>query len=93
MNIQPLKDNVLVAPAKESEKAKTDTGIYLPESVEGTSEKPQIGKVLAIGESKKIQVKDGQKVIYNRYSGTEVNVGGEKLLIVKSDEILAVVKK
>jgi len=93
MNIQPLKDYVLIAPEKEEEKEKTDSGIYLPESAEGENEKPQIGKVLAVGESKKIKVTKGQKVIYNKYSGTEVSVEGKNLLIVKSDDVLAVIKK
>lgn len=93
MNIQPLRDNVLIAPEKESEKDKTDAGIYLPESVEETSEKPQMGKILAIGESKKVQVKEGQKVIYNRYAGTEVKLEGETLLIVRSEDVLAVIEK
>jgi chaperonin GroES len=48
---------------------------------------------MAIGDSKEIQVKKGQKVIYNRYSGTEVNMEGENLLIIKSDDVLAVVGK
>ena len=92
MEIQPLKRNVLIAPEKGTEKKKTDSGIYLPESAEETTEKPQIGKVLAVGDSKKIQVKKGQKVIYNRYSGTEVSLDGKDLLIIRSNEILAVIK-
>lgn len=93
MEIKPLKDNVLIAPEREAVSNKTETGIYLPESSENSTEKPQIGKVLAVGESKKIQVKKGQKVIYNRYSGTEIKAEGESVLIIKSDDILAVVEK
>ncbi|MDD3497996.1 MAG: co-chaperone GroES [Candidatus Moranbacteria bacterium] len=93
MGIQPLKDNVLISPIKESEKTKTEAGIYLPESAEGMNERPQIGKVVEVGESNKIQVKKGQKVIYNKYSGTEIKLDGKDFLIVKSDDILAVIKK
>ncbi|KKP64051.1 MAG: 10 kDa chaperonin [Candidatus Moranbacteria bacterium GW2011_GWF2_34_56] len=75
MNIKPLRDNVVIAPEKKSEKSKTDTGIYLPESSINENEKPQMGKVVAVGESKEINVKKGERVIYSRYSGTEVLVG------------------
>lgn len=93
MNIKPLKDNIVIAPEKKAEKNKTETGIYLPESSINESERPQIGKVIAIGESKKITVKKGDKVIYSRYSGTEVMVGNGTYLIVKNDDVLAVIDK
>lgn len=93
MNIQPLRDNVVISPEKKSEKTKTDTGIYLPESSIGENEKPQMGKIVAVGESQKITVKKGQKVIYARYSGTEVLMDGETYVIVKNEDILAVVAK
>lgn len=93
MNIQPLRDNVVISPEKKSEKTKTDTGIYLPESSINENEKPQMGKVVAVGESTKITVKKGQKVIYARYSGTEVLMDGETYVIVKNEDILAVVVK
>ncbi len=93
MNIKPLRDNVVIAPEKKSEKSKTDTGIYLPESSIDENEKPQMGKVVAVGESTKIIVKKGEKVIFNKYSGTEVLVGDETYLIVKNEDILAVVVK
>ncbi|HBI17233.1 MAG TPA: co-chaperone GroES [Candidatus Moranbacteria bacterium] len=93
MNIKPLRDNVVIAPEKKSEKSKTDTGIYLPESSINENEKPQMGKVVAVGESKEINVKKGERVIYSRYSGTEVLVGEETYLIVKNEDILAVLAK
>lgn len=93
MNIIPLRDNVVIAPEKISEKAKTDSGIYLPESSVSDNEKPQIGKVVAVGESKKITIKKGQKVIYNKYTGTEVIVGNETYLIVKNEDVVAVITK
>lgn len=93
MNIKPLKDNVVIAPEKKVEKNKTETGIYLPESSVNENERPQIGKVIAVGESEKITVRKGDKVIYSRYAGTEVSVGDETYLIVKNADILAVIVK
>lgn len=87
--IQPLGENILVEPLK-SDKEKTKTGIYLPENA--AEEKPQEGKVIAIGESKEIKVKKGQTVIYNRYGGTEVKVGEKAYLIVKNEDVLAVME-
>ena len=87
-SIRPLGENVLVKPEKAEKK--TETGIYLPESA--SQEKPQQGKVLAVGESEKIMVKKGQRVIYTRYSGTEIKMDGEECLIVKSEDIIAVVE-
>lgn len=93
MIIKPLKDNIVIAPERRVEKTKTEAGIYLPESSVNESERPQIGKVIVVGESKKITVKKGNRVIYNRYSGTEVVVGEETYLIVKNDDILAILTK
>lgn len=93
MNIEPLRDNVLISPEKPVEKTKTETGIYLPESSINENEKPQIGKVVAVGDSKKMTVKKGQRVIYNKYSGTEVALKGIEYLIVKNEDILAVITK
>ena len=93
MNIKPLKDNIVIAPEKLIEKNKTETGIYLPESVANENDRPQIGKVVAVGDSKKITIKKGEKVIYSRYAGTEVLVDGETYLIVKNDDVLAVIAK
>ena len=92
MKIQPLKDNVVIAPEKREEKNKTETGIYLPETAENDNEKPQIGEVVAVGDSEKIAVAEGDKVIYNKYSGTEVSVDNNDYLIVKNDDILAIIK-
>lgn len=92
MNIQPLRDNIVVFPEKETEKDKTKSGIYLPETVESENEKPQIGKVIEIGSSNDIVIKKGDKIIYNRYSGTEVSLNNQDYLIVKNEDILAVVK-
>lgn len=86
-NIQPLGENVLIEPAKSD--AKTASGIVLPDTSE---EKPQEGKVIAVGDDKKIKVKPGQKVIYSKYSGNEIKIGDKEHLLVKSEDILAVVK-
>jgi chaperonin GroES len=86
--IKPLGKNILVLPQKAEKK--TGTGIYLPDTA--SEERPQQGKVIAVGESDKILVKAGQIVIYTRYGGTEVKADGEEYLIVKNDDILAVLE-
>jgi chaperonin GroES len=85
--IKPLGENVLVKPEK-SEK-KTGAGIYLPDSA--SEEKSQEGKVIAIGEDKKIKVKKGQKVVFRPYSGTELKIDGEECIIIKNEDILAII--
>jgi chaperonin GroES len=85
--IQPLGENVLVEPMKSD--AKTASGIVLPDTSE---EKPQEGIVVAIGDDKKIKVRKGQKVIYSKYSGSEIKVGNSEYLIVKNEDVLAIVK-
>ncbi len=86
-NVTPLGENILVAPEKADKR--TSAGIYLPETA--SEERPQQGKVIAIGGSEKIKVKKGQTVIYNRYGGTEVKIDGEDFLIVSVKDVLAVV--
>ena len=73
---------------EKEEKKKTDSGIFLPESA--SEEKSQTGKVIAVGDSDKIKVKKGQKVIFKEFSGTEIEEG--KYLMVKSEDILAVIE-
>ncbi len=73
---------------EKEEKKKTDSGIFLPESA--SEEKSQTGKVIAVGDSDKIKVKKGQKVIFKEFSGTEIE--GGKYLMVKSEDILAVIE-
>jgi len=86
--IQPLGENVLVKVLKEEKKTKS--GIILPETV--SEDRPQRGKVMEIGEDKKIKVKKNQTVIFAKYSGTEIKMDGEEYLILKSEDILAVIK-
>ena len=86
--IKPLADRVLVEP-KEDE-TKTASGLYIPDTAK---EKPQEGKVIAVGPGKKdepMEVKVGDEVLYGKYAGTEVTVEGKKYLIVKQSDILAI---
>jgi chaperonin GroES len=88
VNVRPLGENVLIAPLKPE--TKTTSGLYLPDTA--TGEKPQQGKVVAIGDSDKIKVKAGEMVIYTRYGGTEVKIDGVEYLIVTQKDLLAVIK-
>ena len=93
-NILPLFNNVLIKP--EEAQVKTTSGIYLPETAK---EESQIGTVMAVGEGKvspkgeqeKMVVKVGQKVLYKKWGGSEVKVGGEEWKIVEQNDILAIV--
>ena len=89
MNIKPLADRVLVQPAPAEEKV---GGIIIP----GTAkEKPQRGKVVAAGDGTKddpMVLKDGDTVLYGKYAGTELEVEGEKYLIMRQSDVLAVIK-
>ncbi|MBN1466662.1 co-chaperone GroES [candidate division KSB1 bacterium] len=95
MKIDPLADRVVIKPL-EVEEAKVGS-IYIPETAK---EKPQEGKVLAVGPGKisdsgdlvKMQVKVGNRVLYGKYSGTEVTIDGEDYLIMRESDILAVIK-
>lgn len=89
MNIKPLADRVLVEP-KEAE-TKTAGGLYIPDNAK---EKPQEGVVLATGPGKKdepMEVKVGDKVLYGKYAGTEVNVGDKSYMIMRQSDILAII--
>ena len=97
MNIQPLADRIIVKPLEAQEKTKG--GIVLPDTAK---EKPQEGEVLAVGKGKvldngsvqALELKVGDKVLYGKYSGTEITTReGEELLIMREDDVLAVVKK
>ena len=91
MNIKPLADRVLVKPAPSEEK--TIGGIIIPDTAK---EKPLQGEVLAVGAGTKDEemvLKAGDSVLYGKYSGTEVELDGEKYLIMRQNDILAVVEK
>ena len=89
MNIKPLADRVLVKPATAEEK--TVSGIIIPDSAK---EKPQKGEVLATGNGTKDEemiVKTGDTVLYGKYAGTELEWEGEKYLIMRQSDILAII--
>jgi len=89
LKIQPLSDRVLVEP-QEAE-TKTASGIYIPDSAK---EKPQQGKVVAVGKGKKdhdMTVKVGDIVLYGKYAGNELKLDGKDYLIMREDDILAII--
>ena len=95
MAIKPLEDRVLVKPIENE--SKTASGIYLPEAAK---EKPVRGEVIAIGPGKRLDngkraemsVRRGDTVFYGKYAGTEVELKGDKLLILRENELLGVVE-
>ncbi len=95
-NIRPLHDRVIVKRVKEEEKTKG--GIIIPDTAK---EKPIEGEVIAVGTGKiledgsvrKLDVKAGDRVLFGKYSGTEVKVDGEERLILREDDILGVIEK
>ncbi|MBP7497106.1 MAG: co-chaperone GroES [Bacteroidales bacterium] len=89
LNIKPLADRVLVEPSPVEEK--TAGGIIIPDTAK---EKPQKGIVVAVGNGKKdepMTLKAGDKVLYGKYSGTEINVEGKDYLIMRESDIYAVI--
>ena len=93
MNVKPLGQRILVKPLSTEEKTKS--GIYLPESAK---EKPEEGEVLAVGEGKYIEgklvplsVKKGDKILFSKYSPDEIKVEGKDLLMIKEEDILAII--
>ena len=87
MNIKPLADRVLVLPAPAEEK---DGGIIIPDTAK---EKPQRGRVIAIGQGTKDEamvLKENDTVLYGKYAGTELEYEGEKYLIMRQSDVLAV---
>ncbi|MEE4638278.1 MAG: co-chaperone GroES, partial [Wenzhouxiangella sp.] len=92
MNLRPLHDRVIVK--RVEEERTTPGGIVIPDSA---AEKPIRGEVLAVGngkildngEQKALDVKVGDKVLFGKYSGTEVKVDGEELLVMREDDIMA----
>ena len=94
--IRPLQDRIILKRVKEEEKSKG--GIIIPDSAK---EKPIEGEVIAVGNGKvmddgnvrKLDVKVGDKVLFGKYSGTEVKIDGEEHLIVREEDILGVLEK
>lgn len=95
MGIRPLHDRVLVEPLSAEEK--TAGGIIIPDTAQ---EKPQEGKIVAVGngakgedgKSQALDVKKGDKVLYGKWSGTEVKVDGKDLLIMKESDIMGIIE-
>ena len=88
--IKPLADRVLVQ-AQEAE-TKTASGLYIPDS---SKEKPQQGVIIAVGSGKKdepMELKAGDKVMYGKYSGTEVSYDGKDYLIMRQSDVIAVIE-
>jgi chaperonin GroES len=89
IKLQPLEDRVLVKPAAAEEK--TISGIIIPDTAK---EKPQKGSVIAVGKGKKdepMTVKNGDMVLYGKYSGTEITIDGEEYLIMRESDIYAII--
>ncbi|MCD6280306.1 MAG: co-chaperone GroES [Deltaproteobacteria bacterium] len=96
MKIRPLQDRILVRRIEEEEKTKG--GIIIPDTAK---EKPQMGEIISIGKGKKtddgkvisLDVKEGDRVLFSKYAGTEVKIEGEEYLIMREDDILGVIEK
>lgn len=90
MNIQPLADRVLIEPA--AAETKTVSGIIIPDTAK---EKPLQGKVIAVGggtKDEEMVLKEGDQVLYGKYSGTEVEFEGVKYLIMRQSDVMAILK-
>lgn len=88
MKVKPLGDRVLVKP--DAAETKTASGIIIPDTAQ---EKTQRGVVMAIGDDKeKINVSVGQKVIHDKYAGTQIQIDGTDHLILKSSDLVAVIE-
>jgi len=96
MKIRPLGDRILVRRIKEEEKTKG--GIIIPDTAK---EKPQEGKVVAVGKGKAnvkdgklipLEVKAGDKILFGKYSGSEIKLEGEEHLILREDDILGIIE-
>ena len=95
MKVRPLHDRVIVKRVEEEEKTKG--GIIIPDTAK---EKPIEGKVIAIGKGKllengkqqPLEVKKGDKILFGKYAGTEINIDGEEHLIMREEDIIAIVE-
>jgi chaperonin GroES len=93
VKIQPLSDRVVVRPVEESEEMRG--GLYIPDTAK---EKPQQGEIIAVGpgryekgEHVPMELKVGNKVLYGKYTGSEVTLNDQELLIIKESDVLAVI--
>lgn len=96
MKLKPIHDKIVVKRMEEKEQ-RTASGIIIPDTAK---EKPQVGEVIAVGDGKvlssgqvvALKVKPGDKVLFNKYAGTEVELDGEKYLVMSEDEVLAIIE-
>ncbi len=96
MKIRPLQDRILVERVEEESKSKG--GIIIPDTAK---EKPQEGKIIAVGKGKvsddgkvtPLDVKKGDKILFSKYAGTDVNIEGEDHLIIREDDVLGIIEK
>ena len=94
MNIRPLYDRIVVKRV-ETEAEKTHGGLYIPDSAK---EKPQEGEVVSVGKGKRLEdgkivpldVQPGDRILFGKYSGTEIKIDGEDFIIMKEDEVLGI---
>jgi len=91
LNVQPLADRVAIRPLEETEQMRG--GLYIPDTAK---EKPQQGEIVAVGPGRiekgnrvPMDLKVGDKVLYGKYSGTEVTIDDEQILIIKESDVLA----
>jgi chaperonin GroES len=95
MKVKPLQDRLVVKRIEEEEKTKG--GIIIPDAAK---EKPQEGRVMAVGDGKVLEsgqkspltVKVGDKVLFGKYSGTEIKIDGDEHLILREDDVLAIIE-
>ena len=95
MKFRPLQDRVLIKRIDKEEK--TEAGLIIPDSAK---EKPQEGKVIAVGNGKRLDdgstapldIKTGDRVLFGKYSGSEIKIDGEEHLILREDEVLGIIE-
>src|SRR2546429_9388376 len=96
MNIRPLYDRIVVKRV-ETEAEKTHGGLYIPDSAK---EKPQEGEVVSVGKGKRLEdgkivpldVQPGDRILFGKYSGSEIKIDGEEMMIMREDEVLGVLE-
>ena len=95
MNIRPLYDRILVKRIENELDTKTSGGLYIPDSAK---EKPQEGEVVAVGKGKRLEdgkivpldVKAGDRILFGKYSGSEIKLDGNEYMIMREDEVLGI---